>query len=103
MDLVLNRFSPKTQSMVNAITSLIGTLVCFILTWFGAKTTWYFFQGGYPTPTPLRVPKFIIVAIILFGSFLLFIQFLRRTYRYLESWRVPEKKEDLLEKPELRL
>jgi C4-dicarboxylate transporter DctQ subunit len=103
MDLVLNRFSPKTQSMVNAITSLAGTLVCFILTWFGAKTTWYFFQGGYPTPTPLRVPKFIIVAIIFFGSFLLFIQFLRRTYGYVESWRVPEKKEDLLEKPELRL
>lgn len=104
MDLVLNLLNPRTQSMVNVITSLIGSIVCFILTWYGAKTTWYFFQGGYPTPTPLRVPKFIIVAIIFVGCFLLFIQFLRRTYRYWGSWReLPEKKVAPIEKPELRL
>lgn len=104
MDLVLSRFSPKTQSIVNAVTSLISAIVCFILTWYGAKTTWYFFQGGYPTPTPLRVPKFIVVAIIFVGSFLLFIQFLRRTYRYVESLKAPPaKKEEPIEKPELRL
>jgi len=83
MDLVLSRFSPKTQSMVNAITSLISAIICFLLTWFGVKATWYFFQVGYVTPTVLRVPKFIIIAIIFVGSFLLFIQFLRRAYSYL--------------------
>ena len=83
MDFVLNRFSPKTQSMVNAITSLISAVICFLLTWYGVKTTWYFFQVGYVTPTVLRVPKFIIIAVIFVGSFLLFIQFLRRTYSYL--------------------
>ena len=90
-DLVLNRLNPMVQSVVNVITSLICTIVCFILTWYGAKTAWYFFQAGYPTPTPLRIPKFIIVAIIFVGSLLLFIQFLRTTYGSLEAgknhWR----------------
>ena len=82
-DLVLSRFSPRIQSIVNAITSLISAIICFLLTWFGVKATWYFFQVGYVTPTLLRVPKFIIIAIIFVGSFLLFIQFLRRAYSYL--------------------
>ncbi|OGP65510.1 MAG: hypothetical protein A2169_13425, partial [Deltaproteobacteria bacterium RBG_13_47_9] len=73
-ELVLNRLNPRLQAVVNVITSLICATVCFILTWYGAKTTLYFFQGGYPTPTPLRIPKFIIIAIIFVGSFLLFIQ-----------------------------
>jgi TRAP-type C4-dicarboxylate transport system permease small subunit len=80
MDLVFNQLNPIVQSVVNVITSLICTAACFILTWYGAKTTLYLFQTGYPTPTPLRIPKFIIIVIIFVGSLLLFIQFLRTTY-----------------------
>lgn len=102
MDLVLNQLSPKTQSLVNAITSVIGAIICFVLTWFGIKAALYFI--GYQTPTILMLPKSIIIAIIPVGGLLLFIQFLRRTYSYLGSWRVPaEKKEETIEKPEVRL
>jgi len=101
MDLVLNQLSPKTQSLVNAITSVIGAIICFVLTWFGVKATLYFI--GYQTPTILMVPKSIIIVIIPVGSLLLFIQFLRRTYSYLRSWRIAEEEEMPIEKPEVRL
>lgn len=93
MDIVLNQLNPRTQSMINVITSGISAIVCFILTWYGAKVTWELFQTGYFTPTLLELPKFIIIAIIFIGSFLLFIQFLRRTHNNWGSWRASRGKE----------
>jgi C4-dicarboxylate transporter DctQ subunit len=87
MDIVLSQLNPKTQSMINVITSGVSAIVCFILTWYGGKVTWELFQTGYFTPTLLELPKYIIVAIIFVGSFLLFVQFLRRTHNNWRSWR----------------
>ena len=87
MDIVLNQLNPRTQSMINVITSAISAIVCFILTWYGAKVTWELFETGYFTPTLLELPKFIIIAIIFIGSFLLFVQFLSRTHNNWRSWR----------------
>lgn len=101
MDLVLNRLNPKTQSLVNTITSIIGVIICLVLTWSGAKATLYFI--GYQTPTMLRVPKSAIIVIIFLGSLLLVIQFLRRTRSYLRSWRAPPEKEEVIEKLGLEL
>jgi len=93
MDIVLTRLKPRTQSVTNVITSAISAVVCFILTWYGVRVTWELFQTGYPTPTILELPKFIIIAAIFIGSFLLFIQFLRRTCSYLGNWRASRDKE----------
>lgn len=87
MDLVFNRLNPKIRSIVSLFTSIISTLICFILTFYGAKVTLYFFRAGYPTPTPLRIPKFIIVFIIFLGSLLLLIQFIRTTYENLSEFK----------------
>ncbi len=86
MDIVLNRLNRRAKSLINIITSAIGIGVCFILTWFGARVTWQFFQSGYFTPGVLEYPKFTLIAIIAVGSFLLLIQFVRRTYGYLRKW-----------------
>ena len=93
MDVVLNQLNPRTQSMINVITSGISAIVCFILTWYGAKVTWELFQTDYFTPTLLELPKFIIIAIIFIGSFLLFIQFLRRAHSNWGTWRASRGKE----------
>jgi C4-dicarboxylate transporter DctQ subunit len=99
MDLVLNRLSPKNQYLVNAITSFVGAVICFILTWSGVKATLYYV--GYKNPTPLMMPKSLIIAVIFVGMFLLFVQFLRLTYGFLASWRAPaDKKEGPVKKPE---
>ena len=99
MDLVLNRFSPKNQYLLNAITSFTGAVICFILTWSGVKATLCYV--GYKTPTPLMMPKSLIIAVIFVGTFLLFVQFLRITYGYLASWRAAaDKKEGPVKEPE---
>jgi TRAP-type C4-dicarboxylate transport system permease small subunit len=83
MDLIFNQLNPKVQCIVGLFTSIISIIICFILTIYGAKVTLYFLKTGYPTPTPLRIPKFILILIIFWGSLLLLIQFLRTTY---EQW-----------------
>ena len=93
MDLVFNRLSPRTQSMLNMITSGISAIVCFILFWYGVRVTWELFKTRYFTPTILELPKFVIIAIIFIGSMLLFLQFLNRTFGYLSSWRASRSKE----------
>ena len=87
MDLVLHSLSPKTQSLVNTITSFVSAVICFLLTWHGIRMTVYFFKLSYKTPTVLMLPKSILIAIIFVGSFFLCIQFLIRTYSQLMTWR----------------
>lgn len=87
MDVVLDRLKPRTQALTNMITSILGAIVCLVIAWYGVEVTWSNFQRGIVLGTVLEPPIFIILSIIPVGSFLLFIQFLRRTYRYLRMWR----------------
>jgi len=86
MDLVLNRLNPRAQVWLNIITSLIGAIICLVITWYGVKVTWDHFQAGLYYFGFLKPPKCIILAIVPVGCFLLSIQFLRRTYGYFKSW-----------------
>ena len=93
MDLVLNRLSPRVRVRLNIITSIIGAIICLVISWYGALSTWEHFQLGYIIASLLDPPKAPILAIIPIGSFLLFIQFVRRAYGFLGSWRVLPGKE----------
>jgi C4-dicarboxylate transporter DctQ subunit len=92
IEAVVSRFKPGTQSLINAVTSAICVIPCFILVWFGAKVTWDFFQSGYFTATLLELPQCILIAIIPVGIFLLGIQLVRRTGGYLRSRRASADK-----------
>ncbi len=87
MDLLLTRLDQRSQTILNIVTSIIGALVCLTLTWFGVKVTWHNFQTGYFLHTVVAPPLYPILIIIPLGSFLLFLQFLRRTSRYFRDWR----------------
>ena len=93
MDIVLTRLNPRTQTLVNLITSVIGIAICLILTWYGVKVTLDLYQRGHYLSSVLMPPSFILFAIIPIGLFLLFIQFLRRAYGYLQSWQALRDKE----------
>jgi TRAP-type C4-dicarboxylate transport system permease small subunit len=86
MDILLNAFSQTAQSLVNAITSAVGTVVCFIIALVGATVTRELYRTDYFEPTVLMVPKFIFLAAIALAFFMLSIQFARRTYGYLKKW-----------------
>ncbi len=92
LDFVVTRLKPKNQALLNIFTSILGTMVCLVLVWYSARITWYNFQAGTYLETLLEPSKAAILAVIPLGSFLLFIQFLRRTYGYLQTWRLSSSK-----------
>ena len=87
MDIVLERFPLKVQLATNIITSIVSAVVCGIFTWFGAKVTLELYQKNTLTATVLELPKYLFTIVIFLGSFLLVIQFIRRTYGFIETWR----------------
>ncbi len=86
MDILLVRFSPTAQVLLNTITSMIGIIICFVLAWYGAKVTLDQYQRGIVSVSMLASPIYPNYAIISIGSFLISIQFIRRTYGYLKSF-----------------
>lgn len=96
MDIVLAQLEPRAQAMVNFITSIIGAIALLLVTWYGATMTWEFFQGGAFLATILEPPTWPIMGIIPIGSFLFFIQFLRRSYSFLVRWRALRDQEQRL-------
>ena len=87
MDIVLSRLRPRAQVFLNIITSTVCAIICLVVTWYGVKVTWYSFQINYRAISELEIPLVTILFIIPVGSFLLFIQFLRKAYGYLGSWK----------------
>ncbi len=97
MDLVLNRLEPRTQALLNTVTSIIGAFIWLTITWFSVKATLEFQQLGFFFFTPLRTPKFIVLSVIPVGSVLLSIQFMRRAYSYGQSFAGQQPREQGLQ------
>lgn len=89
MDLVINSFSGKKQSLINSITSILGAIACLVLTWYSLLIVISYYESGFYYPSMLETPKVIVAAIVPPGSLLLAIQFLRRSLRYIKIWRTP--------------
>jgi len=87
IDLLLDRLKPETQALVNAITSALGVIVFLVITWFSVQIALGYLQGDVRIASVARPFKFPLYIIIPIGSFLLFIQFMRRTRGYFRSWR----------------
>ncbi len=93
MDIVLTRLSPRTQSLMNIITSVLGVIICLVLTWYGVTLIQAQIRVGDYFPGLLKAPKWPVALVIPVGSFLLLVQFLRRTYGYLIIWQDAKKLE----------
>ena len=87
VDIVTGHLNPRAQALLGIISSIIGIIVCMILVWYGIQVSYNYTQGGLYEPTLLELPKGPLLAIIPIGSFLLLIQFVRRTYGYLQRFR----------------
>ena len=83
MDLILTKLRTKPRCVINVITSVIGAIISLIAVWYGIKVTVESYQTGYFLTKIVNIPFFIVSAVFPLGSFLLFVQFLRRAYRYL--------------------
>jgi len=80
INLILNGLNPKTQAIINFITSIFGIIACSIVVWYGAKSTLTHYRDGIRAFTALLLLKWPFIIIIPFGSFLLAMQFVRRAH-----------------------
>jgi len=87
IELVMARFKPRVQALVNAITSILTAVAVLAITWYSGQITWDLYQRGVEETKVLHVPKAPLLALVALGMFLLFIQFARRSHGYLISWR----------------
>ena len=87
IDIIINQLQPRTQSLINFITSIINAAVCLVLTYYAGKVTLDLYNTNYFTPTELELPKWIINIIILIGSLSLFIQFIRCGIGYMGNYK----------------
>ena len=87
LDLLLERIAPRPRILLNIATSIVVAAVVLILTWYSAHATADSFQVGYLAPGMLRFPRYLLLLVIPVGSFLLFIQFIRRINKYIQELR----------------
>ena len=88
MDLVLTRLNPRAQALLNIITSSVCAIICLVLIYYGTRAVWSLYEVNYLTVTKVLVfPKAIVVAIVPVGLIPLFIQFIKRTYGYVEKMK----------------
>ncbi len=91
MDLVISKVNPKTQTLMNIITSMISTLVLLVIALFSARVTLQFYQTRLVAPTVLEPQKWILLTPIFLGVVLLAIQFIRRTFNLVNHWKTLSK------------
>ena len=91
MDLVLTRLNDRNQALLNAVTSLLGAILCLIMTVYSARVTWEHLQTNYRFVMFLRPPAALIDFIIPLGFILLVLQFIRRACSNLEAFSSLDK------------
>ncbi len=91
IDILSVRLNPETQRWLSIITSIVGAIVCLILTWYGTLEAFGSWQRGIMTAKELEIPRAISTAIIPMGSFFLSIQFLRRAWSYHKDEELKKK------------
>ncbi|MDP2644964.1 MAG: TRAP transporter small permease [Desulfobacterales bacterium] len=79
-DLVLTRMNPRNRAFLDIATCMLAAIVFGLLSYFGVVVVWQHYQSNLRLASVLMPYKWPIVTIIPMGSFLLFIQLLRKAY-----------------------
>lgn len=87
IDIVSAILRPRHEAVLNIITSFLGAISCLAFFWYSGQSTWdHFLRNAYDLKY-LRLPFALILAPIPIGSFMLFIQFVKRANRYIEVFK----------------
>lgn len=86
-DLLLVSLTQRRQLLFSIFTSILGLIICGILTWSGLVVSLEKLREQSYQPTTHQFPDFPLFIIIPVGFFLLSIQFLRRFWQNLGRWK----------------
>jgi C4-dicarboxylate transporter DctQ subunit len=85
IDTILLRLQPRTQTIINIVTSSTALVACALFMWKGVEATWVAYVRGDFLYHEVEVPLAPLYAIIPFAFLLLCIQFGRRVYNHWHS------------------
>ncbi|MEW5920926.1 MAG: TRAP transporter small permease subunit [Bacillota bacterium] len=83
IDILVQRFPYRLQKVFMFLPDIVGLVVSSVLLYSGFKITLESYYDGTAVYKMLQVPRYLILGVIPFGSFLLFIQFFRLLIRHL--------------------
>lgn len=85
LTVLTSRLSPRSQRIMEVISSLFGATVCAFIIWYGAADTWNAFERDIVVNRPVQVPKYLFLGIIPFSYLLLLVQFVRNAFKSLRD------------------
>jgi len=92
IDLFLHWLPKRTQVIVNGMGSILCSVACILIVWYGSQVVWEQYQMDYHDVSILELPQWPLCIVIPIGFFLLFIEFLRDSYKNFKDWRSPQGK-----------
>jgi len=94
MDVVDLMLKPRSKGILDSVTSFICSIMFLLLVVYGVNVTWdHYIRGLYNAHEVLRIPTAYLLAIIPVGSFMLFVQLLRRSLSSFFSGRQTVEKQ----------
>lgn len=91
IDLLFKALKPRSQIVLNIITSIMGAGLSILFTWYSVQVTWSSYRNLIVSVTDLETPLFLVQLAIPIGCFLLFVQFLRNIVGILSKWKATSK------------
>jgi TRAP-type C4-dicarboxylate transport system permease small subunit len=80
VELFTSRLRERPRNIVLLVNSIIGIIICLIVTWYGIELTYKDAVFGMFKPTVLRIPNVYILWVIPLGTLMLAIGFIRKSY-----------------------
>ena len=78
IQIIMSKMGQKGTKTLRLVQDIVCTLLCALLCFLGALTTWEHFRDNVIDVQTVDVPKAYILVVIPFGFFLLFLQFIKR-------------------------
>ncbi|MDP2931641.1 MAG: TRAP transporter small permease [Chloroflexota bacterium] len=85
MDLVLNYASPGAKNVINLIIYAVCAILWLVMTWYSSRTLIDAIQNNFVWPGLLQIPKAYILPAVPIGSFLLFVESIKKTIHYFNA------------------
>lgn len=80
VDIFISILNTKNRTLLMILSSILGSAVCIILTFYGTTITWTHYQEDLRTFTAMEIPKWPFLLAVPLGSLLLLVQFVRRLF-----------------------
>ena len=87
LDILFLFLKPRHRFLLQIINSILSSVMCAIITVYGVIETWSSWKLDLHLDMPMEPPKWVLIIVIPLGTFLLFIQFIRRAHVFLEKYR----------------